>query len=292
VTEPGALFPFVQLEFGWPLGPDDGRYAVRDAPEGPVGHVVVLETLGAQRRGLLARQRTRQAEAQPEPEAVPTGRATVVLSAHPLADAPAAGSWLDARRGVDEAEAEVAAAVRVLNRALEAHRLAAADPFVHEVSATQALAVRLGYGRGEQVAEGRWTAAIVVPAPRAGRRRRAAALRPQERVAAVLAGRDRPLACEELALRARLDLDHGREREAALGLRVALEAALVELADAEVEGMTDRLEELRSRRHDVGDAANAALHGALGEPQREAVTATLDRLAAALRARTAAAGSG
>ena len=55
-------------------------------------------------------------------------------------------------------------------------------------------------------------------------------LHPQARLAAVLGARERPLACEELALRARLDLDHGREREAALQLLVALDAALAELA--------------------------------------------------------------
>ena len=55
-------------------------------------------------------------------------------------------------------------------------------------------------------------------------------LRPQARLAAVLNGRERPLACEELTLRARLDLDHGREREAALQVLVALDAALAELA--------------------------------------------------------------
>ena len=42
--------------------------------------------------------------------------------------------------------------------------------------------------------------------------------RPQERLAALLGGRDAALACEELALRARGDLDHGRAREAALQL--------------------------------------------------------------------------
>ena len=54
-------------------------------------------------------------------------------------------------------------------------------------------------------------------------------LTPQARLAAVLSARERPLVCEELTLRARLDLDHGRGREAALQLLVALDAALAEL---------------------------------------------------------------
>jgi hypothetical protein len=252
-----------------------------------VEHVVVVATLGAPRRGLLERRRTRAADPQPEPEAVATGRATVVLAAHPLADDAAGEEWLAARRGAEEGQAEVADAIAVLNRAIEAHRLAAADPHVREVAAGQALVARVGYGRGEQVAEGRWTAALTVPAP-GGRQRRSAALRPQERVAALLAGRDRALACEELLLRVRADLDRGRPREAALGLRVALEAALAELADTPVADMPARVAELRDRREAVADAANAAVRGELSEGQRAAVDATADRLAAALRARSAA----
>ena len=52
---------------------------------------------------------------------------------------------------------------------------------------------------------------------------------PEERYAAILGGRDRGLAGEELVLRARMDLDAGRVREAALQARVALEALLAEL---------------------------------------------------------------
>ena len=80
---------------------------------------------------------------------------------------------------------------------------------------------------------------------------------PEERFAAILGGRDQALACEELVLRARADLDAGRVREAALEARVALEALLAELP-----GGTDGLDELRGP---VGDAANAALRGELGE---------------------------
>ena len=88
---------------------------------------------------------------------------------------------------------------------------------------------RVGYGTGEEVAEGRWTAARELPRATARAAAREAALRPQERFAALLAGRDVALACELLALRARLDLDHGRDREAALQLEAALAAALSEL---------------------------------------------------------------
>ena len=97
---------------------------------------------------------------------------------------------------------------------MHTHRSAAADPRVPVPSRERALVVRVGYGAGEQVSEGRWSEAVEVPAPRPGRRERSAVLRPQERLAAILGGRDVALACEELTLRARLDADAGRWREA------------------------------------------------------------------------------
>ena len=100
------------------------------------------------------------------------------------------------------------------------------DPYVAEVRAGQALATRIGYGSGEQVAEGDWEAARELPAPKPSR---SMLLHPQQRLAALLSGRDVALACEELALRARLDLDQGRGREAALQLAAGLDAALAEL---------------------------------------------------------------
>ena len=111
-------------------------------------------------------------------------------------------------------------------------------------------------------------------------------LQPQARLAAVLGGREQPLACEELALRARQDLDHDRDREAALQLLVALDAAVAELSrDATAVALTDRLTELRGQREPAAAAAQAALGGPLSEAQRETVAFTLGRIEAALRAR-------
>ena len=121
-----------------------------------------------------------------------------------------------------------------------------------------------------------------------GGARRSAALRPQERLAAVLAGRDVVLACEVLVLRARADLDAGRLREAALQLRVALEAALAELEPWRSRGsVSERVDELRDERHAVGAAANSALQGGLDEATAEDVRRVVGRLEAVLRARTA-----
>jgi hypothetical protein len=114
-------------------------------------------------------------------------------------------------------------------------------------------------------------------------------LQPQARLAAVLGGRERALACEELTLRTRLDLDHGREREAALQLMVALDATLAELAsDPTAPKLTERLGELRAQRESTGAAAQAALAGPLRPEQRQAVEFTLGRIEAALRARAVA----
>ena len=112
-------------------------------------------------------------------------------------------------------------------------------------------------------------------------------LRPQERLAAILGGRDVALACEELTLRARLDADSGRWREAAFGLRVALEAAIAELGPWSGQGdVAARVTELRELRTAVGDAANAALDGGLDDERIAAVEHALGRLEAALRSRT------
>jgi hypothetical protein len=246
--------------------------------------VLVLKTLGAPQRRLFSGRRAKPVAANPEPEPVVTTRATLV-DVEPLADAPTAGGWLQAA----DLDAEAAAALDVVNRVLHAQRLVAADPFTREVARDQALAIRVGVGEGEQVAEGRWTEAKQLPVQR-GRStlRRASALRPQERLAALLTGRDAALACEELTLRARLDFDRGRGREAALQLRVALEAALAELEPwIDRPGMPERLDAMRGEREAVGAAANAALQGGLDDGAIEDVERTLRRIEAALRARTA-----
>jgi hypothetical protein len=130
--------------------------------------------------------------------------------------------------------------------------------------------VRIGYGSGDEVAAGRFTLAreVDVRGGRRGRTRRDEELRPQERVAAVLGGRERIDACEPLVLRARADLNGGRLREAALQLRVGLEAMLAELPGALVDpGHDEDMAALESRRHEAGEAANVALRGEL-DPER------------------------
>lgn len=246
---------------------------------GAVERVLVLATLGsAPRPGRLRRRRATAAAPEPPPEPVAVGRATLV-EPEPLGDAEA---WLAEADG----EALAATAVAALNRVLHAHRVAAADPWAREIAREQALVVRVGYGAGEQVADGRWEAALILPPPPPARR--TAALRPQERLAAVLGGRDAALACEELALRARADVEAGRDREAALQLQAALRAGLAELAPWRDQGdMGRRLAELAGFEPAVRDAAEAALQGGVDEPFAVEVERALGRLEAALRARTA-----
>jgi len=208
--------------------------------------VLVLSTMGApERRRLRGRKPQPVESAQPEP--VPTTRATVARSA-PFPSAAEAGEWL-ASASLEE---EVDAAITVLNRALQAHRVAAADPYVTEVSAERALVVRVGYGSGEDVAEGRFGECLEMP--RSGRRRARRSMEaPEERFAMLLSGREEALPAEELVLRARADLTAGRLQEAALQARVAIEALLSVLDSDEV----------AAYREAVADSANAALRGAL-----------------------------
>lgn len=270
------LFLFVQFEFPWPLGIPDGRYLLRAGRDGEPEHVVVLRTLQApagaaaagHRRG-LGRLRgnapSRLPAIAPEPEPAPVARVrATVVDPISLAAERQARAWLASL----DPDHDVVSAAEVLNRILYAHRIASADPYAREVSATQATRIRAGWGEGEQVAEGRWLHAVELGAGelhggegkgQLRRRRRSAALRPQERLARLLSAREQPLLCEELALRARLDLEHGRVEHAALELERAYRAALVELAGERRGDLPLRVAELGSLREGVALAAQAAL---------------------------------
>lgn len=276
-----SLFAFVQLEFGFLLGPADGRFIVRSDPGADAGAVLVLATLGAPPRRRPRGRRGRAAIEAAAPEPVPTSRATVV-AAEPFDDERRAADWLaDARGDGDATDRELARALRTINRALHAHRAARSDPYARDVSAEHALVVRLGYGSGDEVVAGRYVAAWE-PARKGARGARRSMDAPDERFAALLGGRQRSAACEELALRARMDLDAGRMREAALQARVALEAALAELGD--LPGA--RRAALEDDRGPIGGAANAALAGELPRELAEAVERCVERLESALRGRS------
>jgi len=256
----------VQFEFPGTIGVPDGRYLAREASGEQGQRVLVVETDGAPpppRR----RRRVKQAESGTTPAQLPLTRVTAVRAHEPFDSEADAGSWLEetvsAEDSIDDA---IKDAIALLNRALHAHAVAGTDPFGAELGAERAVTVRIGHGSGKEVASGRFTEAKAVDARTAGSRRRQRddQLRPQERVAAVLGGRESLDACETLILRARTDLDAHRRREAALQLRIGLEAILVELNGALADSDHERdMAELEGRRGEAGEAANAALRGDL-----------------------------
>ena len=134
--------------------------------------------------------------------------------------------------------------------------------------------MRLGFGEGDELADGRYSAAIEVPASER-RQRRVEALRPTERVAGVLAGRENVAACELLLLRARADLDAGRAREAALQLRAGLEAMLADRGEFAADGQEADLSALEDARGGVEAAAESALAGDLSEAPALSVSEAL-----------------
>jgi hypothetical protein len=190
--------------------------------EGDAERVLIVEELGAPRPRRRAGRRSKPID--PEgPGEIPVTRVTV--TGEHIEDPEQGAAWLKKMMGTGGGGAdEVRAAIRIVNRALSALRAAAGDPLVQDIGATKALAVRLGHGTGDELAEGRWTEARELARPRRGR---LDDVDPQSRVAAVLAGRDEVHPAETLMLRARLDLQQGRRAEARYGLRAA-RAALQE----------------------------------------------------------------
>jgi hypothetical protein len=276
------------LDFAGTLTLADGRYLARDGVEGE--SVLVVETLGAPPPPLRRRRRPRRAEPGAEASPLPLTRVTAVRAFAPFESEEDAARWLDeAVEAEDTADTLVEDGVRLLNRALHAQAVAGADPHGQELTPERAVAVRVGYGNGEEVAESGFSAAREVDVWASGasrRRRQQEDLRPQERLAAVLGGREQADACETLLLRARGDLDAGRGREAALQLRVGLEALLVELRGALADADHDEdMAALNGRRAEAGEAANAALAGELTPEQEGRVRELLEICERILRRR-------
>lgn len=249
-----------------------------------------MQTVGAPRPAGRRRRRARDADPDGDPSPLPLARATAIRAFAPFGSLDEAARWLDeATEAEDTADVLVDDGLALLNRALHAQAVSAADPHTHELSAERAVAVRIGYGSGEETADGLYTAAREVDVWASGasrRRRRQEDLRPQERVAAVLGGREQVDACETLLLRARADLDAGREREAALQLRVGLEALLAELKSAVADPDHEAdFTTLHERRSEVGEAANQALTGELSPKCSESVRELLETCERVLRRR-------
>jgi hypothetical protein len=221
---------------------------------------------------------------------VPLSRATAIRAFEPFEERPEAVAWLAAATAEDaELDRLVATGIALVNDALHAHAVAAADPFTTAFAPERAVAVRVGYGSGEETAEGVYSEAREVDVQTTGasrRRRRQEDLRPQERVAAILRGRERVDVCETLLLRARADLDAGRRREAALQLRVGVEALLAELAEALDDGdHRDDIAALAEGQAAIEAAAERALRGDLLSDAENTIREALELAERILRRR-------
>lgn len=282
-------FRFVQLDVPGRIGLDDGRYLVRSAEdESDDGEmVVVVQTAGAPPAGRRPRRRRRvqRTDSGEPPAEVPVTRLTVIPAQ--TVDADEAAGELNALRADSAATEEVILdGLREVNRVVRAHRIASQDPYGHEIGRLTPIAVRVGFGTGTELADGRWTEALDVPPPER-RQRRADALRPQERLAELLAGREPIDVCETLLLRARADIDQRRPREAALQLSPGLDALLAELPDRAGPGQEEDLETLRGRREQIAAIAGAALHEDPSAEQAEQLVDTLRVCERVLRRRQA-----
>lgn len=234
--------------------------------------MVAIRALHAERRRMRGRRPARVDAGDNAPEPVPITRA-VVIAAEPFSDPAAAAAWLRSCGGHDVSAAEVDHALEVVNLVVSAHRVAAHDPYVRDLVTADVQRVRLGYGTGDEVVEGSWRDAYVIPPERAARRSRRRMLSPQEEMAGMLSGRrPSPRPSEELALRARLDLDHGRTVEAALVARAAADALAAEGHGAAQPEAAARL-------------ARAALSGGLSPQQLEELDEMVRVLERAVRKR-------
>jgi hypothetical protein len=274
-------FPFVQLEFTQSIGPPAGRYTVypaeRRAPptvsldgfdESLLGtaDVLVVQVRGAPppppRRFRRNLPRTSDGAA---PRELSVTVVTVVLGTRMLDDLASAGKFLRSlRKSRDEQDRWVSAALAILQRGVAAYRASAADPYIPDLSPLDARAMRIGYGDAGVVVRGGWEAAFVVVPPPPPRIKRTIRLMPMQGMAAVLTGSGRVLEAEELILRVVRDLDHGRNRAAAVVLNDAQQLLLAELAGevlaAEVHG---RIEKVLAARQVAAKLAERAMRGAL-----------------------------
>jgi hypothetical protein len=248
--------------------------------------VLVIRAFGAPAPPRRRLRRSRPVKADPEAQAVvPVTELTWVEAQEMEGDA---GTWLESVRADRGAADELVEQARIdTTRALAARRVAAADAAVPDVHLSVVTSLKVGFGTGDGLVDGAYEEALELAQEEGRAASRASALRPQERQAALLGGRETALAGEELLLRARSDLDAARTREAALQLRVALEALLAEREALTAPGQEDDLASLGERRSITGEAANEALRGPLSGVRASEVAETVALCERVLRRRSA-----
>lgn len=268
------LFRIVQVEVAGEVDLPPGRWTVRGHANRPRAVVVVDATERPPRR--FRRKRRKIADAT----SVPVSRVTVV-DADPLEVADP-DRWLvehDADAAVDEALA-------VIGRLVQLSAIAGGEVRSRPLRWSDLTRALLAYGSGYEGADGSWSShrLVAVPADEPHRVRRSGrGLGNEERLADLLSGRDPVLAAERLNLRVQHDLDAGHYREAALQLRIAVEAAIAELEPwREAPDVDAALTELRGARGAVAETATAAVRGGLTDEQVESVRAIAAMLQTAL----------
>lgn len=194
-----------------------------------------------------------------------------MLSDRPFEGEEQAERWMREQANDAEARATVLdGAAGLLNRALHAMAVSKQDPYMPQFSPAQAVAARVGHGLGPELAEGNFSQAIAVPSTERSRRRGHDHISPQERLAALLGGRESADICETFVLRARADFNAGRSREGILGLSVAVASMLIDLESAFTDpGHHSDLSLLRNQRDDLERLAGTARHGPLNRAEVE-----------------------
>ena len=250
--------------------------------------VIVVKTIGAGlkreapgRLSLRRRRAPRPTGDGDEPEAVAITRVTVVRGS-PFADDGSAREWFADCRDPETADREIAEALRLLNRAILAHRVSASDPYAADAASGQARRIRIGFGSGDELVEGRSREVHEVPA-QATRRGRRRMLAPEEQVAQILGGRRPIWPSEDLLLRVRLDLDQGRTREAALQAQAAHGSLAAELAAQP--GGDEARSAIERQRPIVGRLGAAALERELDDAEMESLAEAVAQMERVVRRR-------
>jgi hypothetical protein len=298
-------FLFVQFEFTHALGPHAGRYVIDNGDgrefQGTLTEVEArnFDLAGVTRRTgatdvlvvavtrapagkLRILRKARPVELHDPPAEVPLAMISLVEGSRPCEYAEAQRRFEALASSLEDQDRLVATALAVLNKAIRGYRAGTRDPYAIEVTRRDARKIRVGFGSTEEVADGRWTAAVELPPPPGGRISRADRLRPEEAVAAVLSSRTTVLESEDLVLRALIDLDNGRTRAAAYQVGAAMRLLEHELSSAETASAAD-IEKLAARAPRVGELEAAAAQGQLSTAEIadlegiiEFVHATLD----------------
>jgi hypothetical protein len=269
VSDHTRLLPFVQLEFTHAIGPAAGRYVVAgDGAPAPGLEGADVLLLDVEPAPAVKRRRLRGAQAGSD-----AGPVALAIATHVKASLAGDGDGDEAVRWVTACQEDPALqgawvdeALRIVNRAIRAHRATCGDPYFTELTATDPRAARIGFGAASEVSAGRWRHAFaVVPlkSPKLGHAERSV---PSEVVAAALAGHPVSLQADELILRALLDLDQGRTGLAALQLHAAARMLAAEVGDEHGRPLPELRARLDELTRDVppadGPVAADELHAA------------------------------